>query len=176
MDCKDWTQIQSFTGIHKISYIIIALLQVFHKLFSTEQCILLSFHFKTSCAYCTPKYPVPIACPLKHLLFSLLSFIRHIYLVEYWSGWIHWKHQEPWYIVPHMHQFLLLTISYSDDLGLEASSLENHYLVGFPLSTIIYLSFFVVLLCSSIIIASWDLLFSCGIKYLIEIVSEKVHL
>ena len=59
--------------------------------------------------------------------------------------------------------------SSSDAVGLEVSSLDNHYLVGFTLNTILPLSFFVVLFWSSIIVSSQVLLLSCGVNYLIEI-------
>ena len=56
---------------------------------------------------------------------------------------------------------------------LELSYLDNHSLVGFPLNTILSLSFF-VLFFSIIIIFSWALLISYVFNYLIYIGSKQV--
>ena len=151
MDRKDWTKIRYFPSLHKISYRIIALLQTFHKCISTKQLRFIYFHFQTPHDSCASHYPVWLACPLAHLLFSWLPFLHNIYLVACWYVLMRWEHAS------------------SDTVGLEVYSLENHSLVGFPLNTMIPLSFVVVIFCFSIIISSWALLFSCGVKYLIKI-------
>ena len=75
------------------------------------------------------------------MLFLWLPFICHLYFLECRSEWMCWEHLELLYFVPHTHQLLPLKKSSSDAMGLEVSSLDNQYLVSFPLNTIIPLSF-----------------------------------
>ena len=65
----------------------------FHPLIKafTQQFRLLSLHFQISRAYCKFNYPVPITCPLTHLLFSWLNFLHHLSLVECWYEWTCWE-------------------------------------------------------------------------------------
>ena len=67
-------------------------------------------------------------------------------------------------------------MSSSGPVVIEVSSLENHYLVVFPLNIILTLRFSVVLFFSRIIISFCALLFSCVIKSLIYIGSKQVCL
>ena len=80
----------NFTSLHKSYYRIIVILQAFHILLSTQKCILLYFHSQRTHAYCTSHYPVTIACPLAHLLFSWLPFLCHLSFVACCSEWMHW--------------------------------------------------------------------------------------
>ena len=59
----------NITQILKNYYLIIAMPQTLHILLSTQQHTLPYFQLKTPYDYCTSNYPVPIACPLAHLLF-----------------------------------------------------------------------------------------------------------